>query len=150
MTEIQAVLGRIQLKRMNKWHDKRLKNANLIWEVARKCKGLRVPNIYNYIEHAAYKCYVFVEQDYLRNNWTRDLIVEEINLLGVPCYWGTCSEVYLEKSFEKSNLRPKKRLINAKKLGDESLMFLVHPNLTKKEIQKTCDAIKSIMQLATI
>jgi len=148
MTEIQAVIGRIQLKRMSKWHDKRLKNANIIWDAARKCKGIRVPDVYEHIDHAAYKCYIFLEQNHLRHDWTRDRVIEEINLLGVPCYWGTCSEVYLEKSFDNSNFRPKKALINAKKLGDNSLMFLVHPNLTKKEIQKTCDSIKSVMKLA--
>ena len=148
MTEIQAVIGRIQLKRMSKWHDKRLKNANMIWDTARKCKGIRVPDIYDYIDHAAYKCYIFLEQNHLMHNWTRDRVIEEINLLGVPCYWGSCSEVYLEKSFDNSNFRPKKGLINAKKLGDDSLMFLVHPNLTKNEIQKTCDSIKSVMKLA--
>ena len=148
MTEIQAVIGRIQLTRIIDWHDKRLKNAHFIWDAARKCKGLRVPDIYEYIDHAAYKCYVFVEQNELKNNWSRDRIIEEINLLGVPCYWGTCSEVYLEKSFENTNFRPKKRLINAKKLGDDSLMFLVHPNLTIDEIKKTCDSLLSVMNLA--
>jgi len=39
-------------------------------------------------------------------------------------------------------------LVNAKELGETSLMFLVHPTLTKDEIKQTCDAITSIMKLA--
>ena len=140
MTEMQAAIGRIQLKRMPDWHKKRLSNANRIWSAAKQCNGLRVPAIPDYIEHAAYKCYVFVNGDV----GLRDKIMREINEKGVPCYSGSCSEVYLEKAFDNTGFRPKERLPNAKKLGETSLMFLVHPTLTKEEIQKTCDVLTEI------
>ena len=140
MTEMQAAIGRIQLKRMSDWHKKRLSNANSIWSAAKQCKGLRVPNIPDHIEHAAYKCYVFVNGDVE----LRDKIIREINEKGVPCYSGTCSEVYLEKAFDNTGFRPKERLTNAKKLGETSLMFLVHPTLTEEEIQKTCDVLTEV------
>jgi dTDP-4-amino-4,6-dideoxygalactose transaminase len=148
MTEMQAAIGRIQLKRMPDWHDKRLSNANKIWNIAKQCEGLRVPAIPSYIEHAAYKCYVFVKPNELKNDWNRDRIIQAINALGVPCYSGSCSEVYLEKAFDDTGFRPKERLPNAKELGETSLMFLVHPTLTKNEIQQTCKAITSVMELA--
>jgi len=140
MTEMQAIIGRIQLKRMLDWHRKRLQNAHFIWNAAKKCKGLRVPAIPKYIEHAAYKCYVFVEGGIE----LRDKIIAEINKKGVPCYSGSCPEVYLEKAFDNKDFRPKQRLINAKKLGETSLMFLVHPTLTKEEIKKTCDVLTEV------
>jgi dTDP-4-amino-4,6-dideoxygalactose transaminase len=148
MTEMQAVIGKIQLKRMPNWHIKRLSNINKIWNTARQCKGLRVPNVPNFIEHAAYKCYIFVEQDRLKKEWNRDRIIYEVSALGVPCYSGSCSEVYLEKAFDGTGFRPKKRLPNARELGETSLMFLVHPALTEDEIQQTCSAIVSVMKLA--
>jgi len=148
MTEMQATIGRIQLKRMPDWHKKRLSNANSIWSTAKQCKGLRVPDIPDYIEHAAYKCYVFVKLKELKGDWSRDRIIQEVNSLGVPCYSGSCSEVYLEKAFNNTGFRPKERLSNAKELGETSLMFLVHPTLTKDEIQQTCDAISSVMRMA--
>jgi dTDP-4-amino-4,6-dideoxygalactose transaminase len=137
MTEMQAAIGRIQLKRMSDWHKNRLNNANSIWSAAKKCKGLRVPAIPDYIEHAAYKCYVFVNGGVE----LRDKMMMEINEKGVPCYSGSCSEVYLEKAFDNTGFRPKERLTVAKELGETSLMFLVHPTLTKEEIQKTCDVL---------
>ena len=140
MTEMQAAIGRIQLKRMPYWHKKRLSNANRIWSAAKQCKGLRVPTTPDHIEHAAYKCYVFVE-GVVR---IRDKIIREINERGVPCYSGSCSEVYLEKAFDNTEFRPKERLPNAKKLGEISLMFLVHPTLTKEEVQKTCDVLTEV------
>ena len=149
MTELQGVIGRIQLKRMSNWHSNRISNALKIWNTAKHCKGLRVPSIPDYIEHAAYKCYVFIKLEELKNGWGRDKVIKEINALGVPCYFGACSEVYLEKAFDNSGFRPKERLANAKELGQSSLMFLVHPTLTKNEIQQTCDAITSVMNMAT-
>jgi dTDP-4-amino-4,6-dideoxygalactose transaminase len=149
MTEIQAAIGRVQINKMPKWHKNRLKNANMIWASCRECKGLYVPDIPSYIEHAAYKCYVFLKINKLKKDWNRDRIIEEINKLGVPCMYGSCSEVYLEKAFKHTHFRPKRRLSNAKKLGDTSLMFLVHPTLTENDIKLTCDGIKSIMELAT-
>ncbi len=140
MTEMQAAIGRIQLKRMPDWHIKRLNNANSIWNAAKQCKGLRVPTISEYIEHAAYKCYVFVKG----NVNLRDKMMTEINKKGVPCYSGSCSEVYLEKAFDNTGFRPKERLLVAKELGETSLMFLVHPTLTKEEIQKTCDVLTEV------
>jgi dTDP-4-amino-4,6-dideoxygalactose transaminase len=149
MTEMQGVIGRIQLRRMENWRTNRITNAYKIWDTAKKCKGLRVPDIPNHIDHAAYKCYVFVKSNELKNKWDRDKIIKEINSLGVPCYTGACSEVYLEKAFDNSGLRPVERLVNAKKLGNTSLMFLIHPTLTKKEIKQTCEAINSVMKLAS-
>jgi dTDP-4-amino-4,6-dideoxygalactose transaminase len=137
MTEMQAAIGRVQLKKMSDWHRKRLSNANSIWNIARECRGLRVPTLPNYIEHAAYKCYVFIDGDVK----LRDKMLLKINEKGVPCFSGSCSEVYLEKAFDNTDFRPKHRLENAKKLGETSLMFLVHPTLTREEIQKTCDVL---------
>ena len=150
MTEIQAAIGRIQIKKMPDWHAKRINNANKIWNSARQCKGLRVPGIPDYIEHAAYKCYVFIKEGQLKSGWNRDKIIDEIRGLGVPCRSGSCSEVYLEKAFDSTGFRPKEILANAKELGETSLMFLVHPTLTEDEIQQTCGAITSVMDLATI
>ena len=148
MTELQATIGRIQLKHLNKWNLKRINNFNSIMKAASQCSNLRVPklkcdrcpgncNKKNGCVHAAYKCYVFVNG----NKTFRDKIIKKINASGVPCYAGTCSEVYLEKAFNKTSLRPNKRLPVAKELGETSLMFLCHPTLTKKEIKKTCDVI---------
>ncbi len=150
MTEMQAAIGRIQLKRMPDWSGKRQVNSNKIWGAAKKCKGLRVPNMLDYVEHAAYKCYVFVEPDELKADWNRDRIMLEINALDVPCFSGSCSEVYLEKAFDNTNFRPAERLSNAKELGETSLMFLVHPTLTELEINQTCKAIDQVMAVASV
>lgn len=150
MLEAQAVIGRIQLKRMDDWAAQRQANANRIWSVASSLPGLRVPLLPVDIEHAAYKCYVFVEPTALRAGWNRDRIIQEISQLGVPCFSGSCSEVYLEKAFDGTGWRPRERFAVAKELGETSLMFLVHPTLTEEEMDRTCDALSQVMSLATV
>lgn len=149
LTEMQAAIGRIQLKQMPGWHQLRSQNADAIITIAEKFhKVLRVPRPTEDIEHAWYKCYLFVRPEGLASGWSRDRIMNEINQLGVPCFSGTCSEVYLEKAFDNTVWRPKQRLPTAKELGETSLMFLVHPTLTQGEIKKTIDVIQQVLMLA--
>lgn len=151
MLEIQGLIGRIQLKRMADWTAKRTKNANAIWNACKKYPAIRVPAFESHngeTIHAHYKCYVYINEDRLRGGWSRDRIIEEINSLGVPCYQGSCSEVYLEKAFDGTGWRPEYGLAEAKALGKTSLMFLVHPTLTDNEILKMCSAIERVMKNA--
>lgn len=148
MTEIQGVLGRIQLCRMMDWNAKRRHNASMIWEAAKDISGLRVPIIPEWAIHAAYKCYVFIEPASLKYGWDRNKIMKLINDSGVPCYSGVCPEIYLEKAFDNTGWRPIERLPVAKQLGETSLMFLVHPTLTEESISKTCKTLREVMSIA--
>ena len=150
MTEMQAVLGRIQLQRMPQWQAARLSNAQQIWSAAQACQGLRVPEIPPNVLHAAYKCYVFVQPNQLKEGWDRDRILAQIVERDVPCFSGSCSEVYLEKAFDGTDWRPVQRLPIAQELGATSLMFLVHPTLSPAEINKTCAVLQEVMDLATV
>lgn len=148
MTEMQAAIGRIQLKRMSDWTEKRRKNGSLIDSVAAEYNVVRTVQVPSYIEHAEYKHYLFVEPERVADGWTRDRIVNEIVERGVPCFQGSCSEVYLEKAFDGTGWRPKKSLPNAKELGETSLMFLVHPTLSEQEMSKTCDVLAEVFEQA--
>lgn len=150
MTEMQAAIGRIQLQRMPQWHEARKYNANRILNTARMLPSLRVPELPPDLQHAWYKCYVFVAGEQLKPDWNRDRIMNTIVAEGVPCFSGSCSEVYLEKAFDDTSWRPEERLPVAKELGETSLMFLVHPTLTEPEIQMTCDVLKQVMHEAAL
>jgi dTDP-4-amino-4,6-dideoxygalactose transaminase len=150
MLEMQAVIGRIQLQRMADWTAKRRAYGEQIWDACRAFAALRVPDLPADMAHAHYKCYVYVRPECLADGWSRDRIVAEINALGVPCFQGTCSEVYLEKAFDDTSLRPAQRLPVAQTLGETSMMFLVHPTLTPAEVGKTCAAIAAVMEQACL
>lgn len=166
MLEMQAVIGRIQLKRMAEWSRKRAGHAAAIRVACAEFDALRVPMFRcdrsrcsatcaaqvgpgQGCEHANYKCYVYVRPERLADGWTRDRVIEAINQQAVPCYQGSCSEVYLERAFDGTGWRPDPRLPTARELGDTALMFLVHPTLTEAEILTTCNAIRHVMALAS-
>lgn len=148
MLEMQAAIGRLQLRALNGWIAARQEHAARIWAAARTLRGLRAPEPPPHIEHAAYKCYVFVEPRELRTGWDRDRIMSEINARGVPCSSGSCSEIYLEKAFDGTGWRPAQRLPVAKELGETSLVFLVHPTLLPEHIARTCTALTDVMTAA--
>ncbi len=149
LTEMQAAIGRIQLRRMPIWFAQRNSNAKIIEKTLAEFDCIRLVETPAYIEHAQYKCYAFIKPELLKESWTRDRIVNEINMLGVPCFQGTCSEVYLEKAFDNTSFRPEARLPVAKELGETSLMLLVHPTLKASEIEKTCDTIYTVLKAAS-
>lgn len=150
MLEMQAAIGRIQLRKMPEWTVKRRDNAERIASVCRRFKAVRVADVPAGVEHANYKFYAFVEPDRLAAGWTRDRIIEEMNARGVPCYHGSCSEVYLEKAFDGTGFHPAERLPVARRLGETSLMFLVHPTLTPVEIEKTCRVLSQVLEMASL
>jgi dTDP-4-amino-4,6-dideoxygalactose transaminase len=148
MQEMQAVIGRIQLKRMTDWAARRKSNAARIIEALQCNKAVHVPEVPDNLTHAWYRMNVFVRAEYLAESWDRDRIIAEIIGRGVPCYSGACPEVYLEKAFANTDFRPAERLPMARQLGETSLAFLVHPTLTDAEIDKTCKAADRVLALA--
>ena len=100
--------------------------------------------------HAHYKCYAYVQPERLAPGWSRDRIIEAINAEGVPCFQGSCSEVYLEKAFDGTGWRPAQPLPVARALGETSIMFLVHPTLTQAEVDRTCEVVRRVMGVAGV
>lgn len=147
MMEMQAVIGRIQLQRMPEWTQNRIENADKILKAFDHSNYFTVNRPTDDYLHAQYKCYVQVNINALPSGWSRDRIMQFINAEGVPCYSGSCSEVYLEHAFDNTNWRPKERLKNAQQLGETSLMFLVHPTLSEDNINKTVDAIEKLKKV---
>ena len=145
MMEMQAVIGRLQLKEMPEWTAKRNANMARIQAVFGNSPYFTLVKPSSDYVHAAYKCYVQVNTSALPEGWSRDRIMAEISSQGVPCFSGSCSEVYLEKAFDDTKWRPTTRLANAQALGESSLMFLVHPTLSEQSIQKTLDAIAQVI-----
>ncbi|MDB2356076.1 DegT/DnrJ/EryC1/StrS aminotransferase family protein [Pseudoalteromonas sp.] len=149
MTEMQAAIGRIQLTRMSDWTAKRQTFGTQLDQAASNFDCIRLVEVPEHSEHAEYKHYMFIKPECLAEGWDRDRIVNTIVEHGVPCFQGSCSEVYLEKAFDNTPWRPENRLPNAVELGETSIMFLVHPTLTEAEIAKTTQVMKEVFELAS-
>lgn len=148
MTEIQSAIGRIQLSKLETWHAKRKENGQFLQNALSKETALRVPIPNGDIEHAWYKFYAYLKPESLSSDWDRDRIIIEIKKLGYPAFSGSCSEIYLEKCIKEKGFSPSQRLPIAKKLGETSLMFLVHPTITNSQLESYKDAISKIISKA--
>ena len=159
ITEMQSAIGLIQLKKLPNWSKTRAGNAKILYGALKHFSTeegpLRLPIFrHNNCEqncnnqccwHANYKFYAFIKPQNLKKGWSRDRIIEEINKEGVPCYQGSCSEIYLEKAFKKFPAKTVQRLPVAKELGETSIMFCVHPTLGKVEMTKMSDIIAEVL-----
>jgi dTDP-4-amino-4,6-dideoxygalactose transaminase len=148
LTEMQSAVGRIQLRKLDGWVTRRHANASRMLDALKDTPGLRIPVPQDHIRHAYYKFYAFLDSSRLRDGWTRDRLVAEIVAAGVPCFSGSCSEIYLEKAFDGHVSRPAVRLPVAKELGETSLMFLVHPTLESAHIDRTAEVARDVLRRA--
>jgi dTDP-4-amino-4,6-dideoxygalactose transaminase len=147
MTEMQSAMGRVLLKKIPAWVETRRRNADRLTSYLSQVPGLRIPAPPQSCQHAYYKYYIFVQPEMLRPEWDRDKIMQAVAVDGVPCFVGSCSEIYLEKAFV--GRRKHERLPIAKQLGETSLMLLVHPTLSDQHIALTCQAVGKVMSQAT-
>lgn len=148
LTEMQSAIGRIQLRKLPEWTKTRRHHASILSECFRRIPALRVTTPPEEIGHAYYKYYVFLRSERLKACWDRERIMNAVCAEGVPCFSGSCSEIYLEKAFDKEGLRPSERFPVAKELGETSLMFLVHPTLNDVDMDDICGAVEKVMSVA--
>ncbi len=148
MTEMQAAIGRKQLARLPQWLAARRRNAAALDAGFADISGLRVARPPDGIGHAYYKYYVLVEPEALAPGWDATRIQEAIIAEGVPCFAGSCSEIYRERAFADRGWGPARRLPVAQRLGETSLMFMVHPTLGEAEMADTVGAVRKAMQAA--
>jgi dTDP-4-amino-4,6-dideoxygalactose transaminase len=148
MTEMQAALGRVQLRKLDRWVEARRRNAAVLDARLAELRGLRVAAPAPHVRHAHYKYYAYVEPDALASGWSRDRIVAAVNDAGVPCFTGICPEIYREKAFIDRGLAPARRFPVARELGETSVVLLVHPTLGEEHMHRAADVLADVMSRA--
>jgi dTDP-4-amino-4,6-dideoxygalactose transaminase len=157
MTEMQAAMGRVMLPKLDAWVEQRRSHARHLTRGFETLPGLRVtvppPGVY----HSYYKYYVFIRQEELKDSWNRDKVIEHLNRAGVPCHTGICPEIYREKAFGSSVCRMHGAATDhegaaflpvARHLGETSIMFMVHPTLTRAAVEFVIEQVSHVMTRA--
>jgi dTDP-4-amino-4,6-dideoxygalactose transaminase len=158
MTEMQAVIGREQLKSLDKQIKKRnlianlylygLKDYYLKFDILKKPR-FKYQTYYlkknskknNQYFHAFYRLNLFIN----KNKINQKKLIEQLNKNKINCGVGACPEIYREKIFKKLKFYPKKRLSNAKLLGETSLMFPINPYKSSTKVKLEINTIKKIL-----
>tara|TARA_B100000989_G_scaffold145077_1_gene108086 strand:- start:5667 stop:6851 length:1185 start_codon:yes stop_codon:yes gene_type:complete len=158
MTEMQAILGREQLKILDYQVKKRNVIANLylngLKEYFKKHEILKNPNFKNRYAskikdkklknknvHAFYRLSLFINEKKLNQL----KLLEQLKLNKINSGVGACPEIYREKIFQNLKLRPKKRLLNAKLLGETSITFPIDPNRSIAKVKLEIKSIKKVL-----
>ena len=159
MTEMQAAIGREQLKLL----DQQIKKRNFIAKLYlnelkdfyQKYNILKKPDFKcetcplkdsekkcNKCVHSFYRLNLFINKKKI--NLTK--LIEKINNNNIKCNIGSCPEIYREKIFKKLKIYPKKRLQNAKLLGEISIMFPINPYKKIKKVKEETKVIGKILK----
>lgn len=149
LTEPQAAIGRVQLRKLEGWVTQRNRHARRLVEGFAGQPALRIPVPPEGVRHAYYKFYAFLRLERLRDGWDRLRILTEVERAGVPIFTGSCSEIYRERAFVDRGLGPREPLPVAAELGDTALMLLVHPTLDDRAIDRTVDVVRHVLDEAT-
>ncbi|MDX8404947.1 MAG: DegT/DnrJ/EryC1/StrS aminotransferase family protein [Mariprofundus sp.] len=147
LTEMQSAMGRVQLKKLPVWLAIRRRYAALMADGLSDVSGLHVPVPDDGIQPAWYRFYATIDLNVLHADWNQDRIIDAVTAEGVPCFHGSCCEIYREKAFASlmSDAYP---LANAQRVGRTSMALLVHPTLADKHIEKTIEVVREVFQRA--
>jgi len=148
MTEMQAAIGRIQLKKMPLWLKQRRANASVLMDTLHDVPGLSIPGIPVGVNPAFYRAYVFIDSVRLKHGWNRDRIVKNMKARGILCSQGSCCEIYYEQAFLQTGLSSVEPLPAAHTLGETSMCFSVHPGLSADHMRAIAETVAGIMAKA--
>jgi dTDP-4-amino-4,6-dideoxygalactose transaminase len=147
MSEMQSAMGRVMLPKVPQRVEQRRKNSAILFKGFSSIKALRAPQPPAETEAAFYRVYAYVRPELLAAGWNRDRVQAAIEAEGIPCFSGSCSEIYLEKAF--AGIAPRQRFAIARELGETSLAFLVHHTLGESEMSDTLAAVEKVFQRAS-
>ena len=136
MTEIQAAIGINQLKNLKQTINKRNKINNFFWEELKIFKSIIIPVVTKNIKLAPYRCYVKINFKFIKKKYKLKDIIRMLNHKMIICNEGSCSELYLEKSFLNLKNLSQKRLKNASRLTTNSIAFFINPLENNKELRE--------------
>ncbi|GAB5508600.1 MAG: DegT/DnrJ/EryC1/StrS aminotransferase family protein [Hyphomicrobiales bacterium] len=146
MLEVQAAIGRIQLKKMAEWSARRHDIAKRFAHVCQGLPSVVLPPRRNGSRHAYYRFTVQTNPDGLLPDWDRDRIMAELAKHDIPVFVGACAEIYREGAFVELGLSPVQPLPNAIQVGSRSLAFLTHPTLSDDEVDKVASVMRDVFE----
>lgn len=148
LTEMQAAIGIHQLRKLPNWLDRRRENAKILDEGLSLVRGLKILRYSEDFEHAYYKYYAEIDLDALSDGWTKQRVIQTIMDSGIPCFSGSCAEIYREKAFSALWDRDT-RLSGASYFDSTSIMFLVDHTLSAVDMHETVRVVNQVMTEAT-
>ena len=144
MTDIQAAIGLVQLKRLNEFTEKRIKNAEYL-DKHIKVSGLKLPYMKNGVKHVYHQYAVTIEEEEEEGFlMSRDEFIKYLKDKGVGCaihYPLPIHEqpLYQQLGYTDENVKCPVATALSKKI----LSLPVHPALSEEKLKYIAEVINS-------
>lgn len=135
MPEIEAAIGRVQLKKLTKFVAKRRSNAARLSEKLEKAQYLQLPEVPNGFKHSWYLYTVRLKRAKKKQ---RDKMVEELRKKGIGAVVCYMNPIHLMPFYRKFG---EYRLPETEKAAKQVLSLPVHPGVTPEKIDFIADAV---------
>lgn len=157
MTEMQAVIGRYQLKNLNAQIRKRnqiakkvLNSLKLFWSKYRliskpnfECGSCIKKNFKKDCKNCVHAFYRLNFYAKLKRN-DKLLLLKYMQKKNINCNEGPCPEIYKEKIFKRLKIYPSKKLTNAVELGNKSIAYHINPFTKLEKLERDIKNLKNI------
>jgi len=133
MTELQAVIGIQQLKRIDGLNSRRIRNANILSEVLAGLNGIQVPAVRPNSKHVFHQYTILVAKD--RDQFSKELL--KLNVQSATYY---PTPVHRLPAFQVEAYLPV-----TETLASTCLSLPIHPSLSRSKINTVAIAIRKVL-----
>lgn len=142
LTEMQAAIGRVQLEKLPLWLERRRANAEALATMISDIPGVVIDWHEAHVRPAWYKFYARIDS---KAGMTRSDVIAGLMEFGIVCGSGSCPDMSREGAFDTRKVRRDRELANARRLGDQTIMFPVDHLLGEHDMRRVAVALREVM-----
>jgi len=139
MTDICAAIGIEQLKKLDKFNEKRIKNAEYLSEKLKNVNGIKVPYVSKNVKHVFHQYTIKIE------NGKRDEINKMLNDAGIGTGIHYPIPINEQVFYKKMNYNVNETPV-AKEMTKKVLSLPIHPSVTREDLDYIAEKLKEIMK----
>lgn len=133
MTDVSAAIGVAQLKRLEGFNEKRIKNAEYLTDHINSIKGIEPPYVQKDVRHVFHQYTIRVSKN-------RDQLIEFLNNNGIGTGIHYPRPIYAQKLYE--DLGFKDECLEAENAAREVISIPVHPGLNNEDLEKIVSVLE--------
>lgn len=145
MTEFQAAIGRVQLRKLPRWLEQRRSNAQTLTRLLENEPMIGTPRVPENVYHAFYKFYLLLDLDLMKPDRSVAELIMALNAAGVPASAGSCPDMSREKACRDRQFGDPSACQTASEVGQRSLMLPVDHLLDEGDMTSIANGIKKVL-----
>lgn len=139
MTNISAAIGRSQLKNLDHWNEKRIKNAEMFTQGIKDIDGLTPPTVKNNVKHVFHQYVIRVEDGYSLDRQELMAKLREDGIGSAVHYPVTIPE----QPLYKDNGYSSDEYPISKEAAKRVLSLPVHPSVTSEDVKTILESLRN-------